>query len=75
MEDIEDSLMLALEDIEEVKEDPTRKREVKAKAKGFRLNAQALFLTYPRCTLSPEEALLILTEKLNKYTLLEYIVA
>jgi hypothetical protein len=38
---------------------------VEPPAKKFRLNARQLFLTYPQCSLEPEEVLTLLTEKLG----------
>jgi hypothetical protein len=45
--------------------------------RGFELNSKGLFLTYPQCALSPQEALDLLTGKLStkKRTITEYLIA
>lgn len=42
---------------------------------NFQLNTKQLFLTYPQCTLSKEDALMLLQARLSEYSIDKYVVA
>lgn len=41
----------------------------------FQLNTKQLFLTYPQCNLSKEDALMLLQERLSEYVIDKYVIA
>ncbi len=44
-----------------------------SKAKGFRLNAKSLFLTYPKCTMDLRGVFVTLANRLQKYKALDWV--
>lgn len=57
---------------ESVGDEKEKEEASKPPKKRFRLAAKSLFLTYPKCDISPEEGLEIISEKLSPE---EYIIA